>query len=185
MFKRYLSKIHQFSPFFYKKLTKYLVEFLAIATRFTCFWLFNRFVYVFSMLTLFLLPMYFHKIFSQFVTQLGENPSNFVVLFRDLPLILQIVFDFYLFLIGVTILCTVLLSIPFFKEKLIEKTGDPLILEKRGYLERFSSVRKAATLLIPVMAAIILLFPINQPPKTRRPRTLSDLIVGVGTTVIF
>jgi len=107
------------------------------------------------MLTLFFIPVAYSNEFMSFIMGVVQEPFEFFSYFFNLPLILIILFLFYFFFTELVFFCTLLSTLPFIKEKMIEKYNDPLILKKRGYNTYSSTLRRMITLGVPIAAAII------------------------------
>lgn len=138
-----------------KKLTSFLVGLFDIGSRITHLFLFNYLGYVIFLLLLFFIPVYYSEQFINFLIAMIKHPSNFSVCFANLPLLLKILLSFQFFILELVFLCTFLASIPLIQEQMIEKYQDPFILKKRGYNSVFSSLRRAASIGVPMTAAVI------------------------------
>ncbi len=183
MIKIYTLSINRLNDFLKekKKLTNGLLNIFDWSSQFTYLVLFNPLGYISFVLALFFIPVYYSKEVIDFLSLLLKEPSNFILCFNNLPLTLKILFSFFFIILELVFLCTFLASIPLIKEKMVEKYKDNLILKKRKYNTLTSSLKRAATLGVPLTAAIVVTGDVSQHSITvgaileKKSSTLGDI----------
>lgn len=137
------------------KLLKFLVFLFDNLSKVTYFVLYNRFVFILTIIFLFYVPVIFSNEFINFLIIIYKTPILSYQEFFKLPGALQLLIAYFILLLEIVFICTFLAVVPLIKQEMTNKYNDSLILKKRGYNMYSSTLRRATTLGFPLAAGII------------------------------